>query len=86
MTLIAFACISNGCPFAGDGTIVPVYLKAERFGGFDVNTRLKEMPCDRDAAKKRDEVAPIHGFPGRASHHIISLNETGLVHHSKFGR
>src|SRR5207245_10662170 len=28
-TLIALACISNGCPFAGDGTIVPVASSAQ---------------------------------------------------------
>ena len=29
ITLIACACISNGCPFAGDGTIVPVASTAQ---------------------------------------------------------
>ena len=29
ITLIALACISNGCPFAGDGTIVPVASTAQ---------------------------------------------------------
>ena len=28
-TLIALACISNGCPFAGDGTIVPAASSAQ---------------------------------------------------------
>ena len=45
----------------------------------------RERPSRRRTAEQRDELAPLHGSPSsRGPHPTTSLNESSVLHHSKF--